>query len=200
MSPSDQVSPGASLLDPEVPETHLDLAETIAARYPADALRDIPRMIADRTISAGLILVGLVLFWFWFVHSADDGSTQGRLLSINFEHIAALVPLVVAFGAIFASITQLLGRPHIGLLSGLLYGLAIYLTIDPFARFLVGGVSFQNALWQTSRLLVLGGGVHVVVRFGIDAFQLRWLKLLSERFNLELISAEVEADAPDASA
>ena len=172
----------------EMDSTYLDIAEQIAERFEPGTRAELARLIHRRATASGALFMALLVFWWQGVHSREDGLARGVLIDLAFGQIALMVTFSMVIATLLYSASKLLAKPWMGMTAGLVMAFAGYLALDPIARILLLDDQDVGALLsQGFRVILLAVGVHFTAQLAIDAFQLRWLKILSERFDLDVL-------------
>lgn len=187
--PTPEGAPGRLQGGESMPEeTVLRLAENIVRRLDPRDEDDVSRIIHQRAVLAGGLMMGMLLFWWLAVMRATDGSERPFLMDSTFALVAWWVGGLALLGTAFNVHSRLRGRPATGLAAGALFLLAAYFPLELSWYALVGDAG-GAALWMAVRLVIIAAGLHLAASLGTDAFLLRWVQRVMESHRVELAPA-----------
>lgn len=200
---------GASAL----PSTQqLEIAENILNRLNPKDRHDLGKMIHKRALYCGGIAASLALFWWLSIQRlGDDTINQSESLvkGITFATLSYLVPVVIFFASILNAASRERGQPGPALVAGAMFLVMGFFSLEPLVLGLLNtDVEATHAIWQTTRLVILGVGFFYVAKLLIEAFLLNWVMHLEEAFSgIELmdlvkepqvVETEAQTEVPDA--
>ena len=198
------------LISEEMPmpnEEQLELAERIIVRLNPPSRTAISKMIHAKAKVVGAIFTGYAVFWWLTVLQVnEDSSFESIFFGPDFITITIIAPCLIFLGSLLSDFSRELGQLFPGLVSGIMFVLAVLYTFEPLIRGLVGNISMNSGIWMSFRLVVLCATVLLAAKLLIDAWLLGWVKTLMEAYpdldfsdpygdsnHLEDIDSETEA-------
>ena len=198
------------LISEEIPmptEEQLELAERIIVRLNPPSRTAISKMIHAKAKVVGAIFTGYAVFWWLTVLQVnEDSSFESIFFGPDFITITIIAPCLIFLGSLLSDFSRELGQLFPGLVSGIMFVLAILYTFEPFIMGLVDNISMNSGIWMSFRLVVLCATVLLAAKLLIDAWLLSWVKTLMEAYpdldfsdpygdsnHLEDIDSETEA-------
>ena len=205
---SDDNSEG--LISEEIPmprEDQIELAERIAVRLNPHSRPEISEMIHAKAKVVGAIFTGYAVFWWLTVlQMNEETSFESIFFGPDFVTITIIAPCLIFLGSLLSDFSRELGQLFPGLVSGIMFVLAVLYTFEPVIMGLVDNISMNSGIWMTFRLVVLCTTVLLAAKLLIDAWLLGWVKTLMEAYpdldfsdpygdsnHLEDIDSETEA-------
>ena len=198
------------LISEEMPmpnEEQLELAERIIVRLNPPSRTAISKMIHAKAKVVGAIFTGYAVFWWLTVLQVnEDSSFESIFFGPDFITITIIAPCLIFLGSLLSDFSRELGQLFPGLVSGIMFVLAVLYTFEPLIMGLVDNISMNSGIWMSFRLVVLCATVLLAAKLLIDAWLLSWVKTLMEAYpdldfsdpygdsnHLEDIDSETEA-------
>jgi len=198
------------LISEEMPmpnEEQLELAERIIVRLNPPSRTAISKMIHAKAKVVGAIFTGYAVFWWLTVLQVnEDSSFESIFFGPDFITITIIAPCLIFLGSLLSDFSRELGQLFPGLVSGIMFVLAVLYTFEPLIMGLVDNISMNSGIWMSFRLVVLCATVLLAAKLLIDAWLLGWVKTLMEAYpdldfsdpygdsnHLEDIDSETEA-------
>jgi len=198
------------LISEEMPmpnEEQLELAERIIVRLNPPSRTAISKMIHAKAKVVGAIFTGYAVFWWLTVLQVNEDSTfESIFFGPDFITITIIAPCLIFLGSLLSDFSRELGQLFPGLVSGIMFVLAVLYTFEPLIMGLVDNISMNSGIWMSFRLVVLCATVLLAAKLLIDAWLLGWVKTLMEAYpdldfsdpygdsnHLEDIDSETEA-------
>ena len=164
-------------------EEQLELAERIIMRLNPPSRTAISKMIHTKAKTVGGIFAGYAVFWWLTVLQVDnDGSFESIFFGPEFVTITILAPCLIFMGSLLSDFSRELGQLFPGLVSGIMFVLAVLYTFEPAILGMMGDMSSSDSIWMTFRLAVLCTTVWWAAKLLIDAWLLGWVKALMESY------------------
>ena len=152
-------------------------AESIFTRLEPPSIGAIPAMIHAKAKTVGGIFAGYAVFWWLTVLQVNEKTGfESIFFGPDFLTITILAPCLVFVGSLFSDFSRELGQLFPGLVSGVMFVLAVLYTFEPAIMGLAGDLETGDALWKTFRLAVLCITVYMAAKLLIDAWLLVWVK------------------------
>jgi len=190
---------GGHVRTPDV-EKSAQLADRIVQRFGLEkGQEDIFDLINQKAYYGGILLAGLVLFWWVLITEGNDDITLATsfLFDMNFSNVAITVGLFGLISSSFKSLSREKGQLLPSLLSGAMLIVCGFFILEPMFYGLIGDISINTGLWRSGRLVVLFTGVTFCASFLVEAYLLFWLKTFFESEGIVLAAAE-EVEIPAA--
>ena len=180
-------------------EEQLELAERIIVRLNPPSRTAISKMIHAKAKVVGAIFTGYAVFWWLTVLQVDNNSNfESIFFGPDFVTITIVAPCLIFLGSLLSDFSRELGQLFPGLVSGIMFVLAVLYTFEPAIMGLVDEIPMNSALWMSFRLTVLCATVLLAAKLLIDAWLLGWVKTLMEAYpDLDFSDNGVETLALD---
>ena len=164
--------------------------------------KDLGELIHSRSRWSGGILAGFIVFWWLTVSrpSEDYSISTSIFFGPTFLTVTILVPGLIFIGSILSDLSRENGQLFPGMISGIMFVLAILYVFEPvFTGFFSEALTVNQGLWRSARLAVLGGTVFIAAKFLIDAILLGWVKRWVEANpGIDLAGRSDESTEPEA--
>ena len=158
-------------------EEQLELAERIIVRLNPPSRTAISKMIHAKAKVVGAIFTGYAVFWWLTVLQVDNNSNfESIFFGPDFVTITIVAPCLIFLGSLLSDFSRELGQLFPGLVSGIMFVLAVLYTFEPAIMGLVDEIPMNSALWMSFRLTVLCATVLLAAKLLIDAWLLGWVK------------------------
>ena len=95
--------------------------------------------------------------------------------------ITILAPCLVFLGSLLSDFSRELGQLFPGLVSGIMFVLAVLYCFEPAILGILGDLEMGDAIWKTFRLAVLCATVLFAAKLLINAWLLVWVKEFMEK-------------------
>ncbi len=175
-----------SLSSEEIPmpnEEQLELAERIIVRLNPPSRTAISKMIHAKAKVVGAIFTGYAVFWWLTVLQTEESTSfESIFFGPDFITITIVAPCLIFVGSLLSDFSRELGQLFPGLVSGIMFVLAVLYTFEPVIMGLVDNISMNAGIWMTFRLTVLCATVLLAAKLLIDAWLLGWVKTLMEHY------------------
>ncbi len=179
-------------------EDKLLFAERIFARLNPPSIGAIPGMIHTKAKTVGGIFAGYAVFWWLTVlQVGKEPAFDSIFFGPDFLTITILAPCLVFLGSLLSDFSRELGQLFPGLVSGIMFVLAVLYTFEPAIMGLMGDIETGDAVWKTFRLAVLCSTVLMAAKLLIDAWLLVWVKEFMEKNPGIDYSSNGEAESPE---
>ena len=163
-------------------EEKLQFAERIFARLNPPSIPAIPSMIHKRAKIVGGIFAGYAVFWWLTVLQINDESDFNSIFfGPDFLTITILAPCLVFLGSLLSDFSRELGQLFPGLVSVIMFVLAVLYCFEPAILGILGDLEMGDAIWKTFRLAVLCATVLFAAKLLINAWLLVWVKEFMEK-------------------
>lgn len=163
-------------------EDKLLFAERIFTRLNPPSIGAIPGMIHTKAKTVGGIFAGYAVFWWLTVlQTKDEPAFDSIFFGPEFMTITILAPCLVFMGSLLSDFSRELGQLFPGLVSGIMFVLAVLYTLEPAIMGMMGDIETADAIWKTFRLSVLCTTVLLAAKLLIDAWLLVWVKEFMEK-------------------
>jgi len=157
-------------------------AERIFTRLNPPSIGAIPGMIHKKAKTVGGIFAGYAVFWWLTVLQVkNEPSFDSIFFGPEFLTITILAPVLVFTGSLLSDYSRELGQLFPGLVSGVMFVLAVLYTFEPAIMGVMGDVGTSDGVWKTTRLVVLCTTVLMAAKLLIDAWLLVWVKEFMEK-------------------
>ena len=163
-------------------EEILEMADRIISRLNPPHRAAIAKMIHAKGKTVGGIFAGYGVFWWLTVLQAEDAGFTSIFFRPEFMTITIMAPALIFMGSLLSDFSRELGQLFPGLVSGVMFVLAILYVFEPVIYGLAGDIEMSKALWMTGRLAILCSTVLVAAKLLIDAWLLGWVKALMESY------------------
>jgi hypothetical protein len=174
------------LISEEMPmpnEEQLELAERIIVRLNPPSRTAISKMIHAKAKVVGAIFTGYAVFWWLTVLQVnEDSSFESIFFGPDFITITIIAPCLIFLGSLLSDFSRELGQLFPGLVSGIMFVLAVLYTFEPLIMGMVDEISMNSGIWMSFRLVVLCATVLLAAKLLIDAWLLGWVKTLMEAY------------------
>jgi len=174
------------LISEEMPmpnEEQLELAERIIVRLNPPSRTAISKMIHAKAKVVGAIFTGYAVFWWLTVLQVNEDSPfESIFFGPDFITITIIAPCLIFLGSLLSDFSRELGQLFPGLVSGIMFVLAVLYTFEPLIMGLVDNISMNSGIWMSFRLVVLCATVLLAAKLLIDAWLLGWVKTLMEAY------------------
>jgi hypothetical protein len=192
---SEEAEEGLSEDDGLLPnEEQLELLEKILSRLVPKDRASIGEMIHSRSRWVGGIFAGYAVFWWLSVLSqSNDPPFNSIFFGPEFLTVTILAPCLVFLGSILSDFSRELGQLVPGLLSGIMFVLAVLYVAEPaILGFLGDSMTPSQGMWFFVRLAILCTTVLVAAKLLIDAVLLGWAKRLMDAYPFMQLIGEPE--------
>jgi len=175
-------------------EEQLELLEKILSRLVPKDRASIGEMIHSRSRWVGGIFAGYAVFWWLSVLSqSNDPPFNSIFFGPEFLTVTILAPCLVFLGSILSDFSRELGQLVPGLLSGIMFVLAVLYVAEPaILGFLGDSMTPSQGMWFFVRLAILCTTVLVAAKLLIDAVLLGWAKRLMDAYPFMQLIGEPE--------
>jgi hypothetical protein len=164
-------------------EEQLELAERIIVRLNPPSRTAISKMIHAKAKVVGAIFTGYAVFWWLTVLQVNEDSPfESIFFGPDFITITIIAPCLIFLGSLLSDFSRELGQLFPGLVSGIMFVLAVLYTFEPLIMGLVDNISMNSGIWMSFRLVVLCATVLLAAKLLIDAWLLGWVKTLMEAY------------------
>jgi hypothetical protein len=164
-------------------EEQLELAERIIVRLNPPSRTAISKMIHAKAKVVGAIFTGYAVFWWLTVLQVNEVTTfESIFFGPDFITITIIAPCLIFLGSLLSDFSRELGQLFPGLVSGIMFVLAVLYTFEPLIMGLVDEISMNSGMWMSFRLVVLCATVLLAAKLLIDAWLLGWVKTLMEAY------------------
>lgn len=201
---SEEAEEGLSEDDGLLPnEEQLELLEKILSRLVPKDRASIGEMIHSRSRWVGGIFAGYAVFWWLSVLSqSNDPPFNSIFFGPEFLTVTILAPCLVFLGSILSDFSRELGQLVPGLMSGIMFVLAVLYVAEPAIIGLLGdSMTSSQGMWFFVRLAILCTTVLVAAKLLIDAVLLGWAKRLMDAYPfMQLISEPEKGEAGEIAA
>lgn len=200
---SEEAEEGLSEEDGLLPdEEQLELLEKILSRLIPKDRAAIGEMIHSRSRWVGGIFAGYAVFWWLAVLQSDDPPFNSIFFGPEFLTVTILAPCLVFLGSILSDFSRELGQLVPGLMSGIMFVLAVLYVAEPaILGFLGDSMTPSQGTWFFVRLAILCSTVLVAAKLLIDAVLLGWAKRLMDAYPyMQLINEPEKGEAGEISA
>tara|TARA_B100000287_G_scaffold402653_1_gene423775 strand:- start:87 stop:725 length:639 start_codon:yes stop_codon:yes gene_type:complete len=178
-------------------EEQLELAERIIARLNPPHRGAISQMIHGKAKTVGGIFAAYAVFWWLTVLQYDDTQFTSIFFGPDFMTVTILAPALIFLGSLLSDFSREMGELLPGLFSGIMFVLAILYSFEPVIMGFAGEIaSTSDAVWKTSRLVILCLTVFFAAKLLIDAWLLGWVKALMETYPDLDFSEPMHEDMP----
>jgi hypothetical protein len=184
-------------------EEQLELLEKILSRLVPKDRASIGEMIHSRSRWVGGIFAGYAVFWWLSVLSqSNDPPFNSIFFGPEFLTVTILAPCLVFLGSILSDFSRELGQLVPGLMSGIMFVLAVLYVAEPaIIGFLGDSMTSSQGMWFFVRLAILCTTVLVAAKLLIDAVLLGWAKRLMDAYPfMQLISEPEKGEAGEIAA
>ncbi|MAH91031.1 MAG: hypothetical protein CMA11_04610 [Euryarchaeota archaeon] len=181
--PTEEVDSGLDSDDIIMPsEEKMLFAERIFTRLNPPSIGAIPGMIHTKAKTVGGIFAGYAVFWWLTVlQVSDEPEYTSIFFGPEFLTITILAPCLIFLGSLLSDFSRELGQLFPGLVSGIMFVLAVLYTFEPAIMGLMDDRDMGDAIWKTARLAVLCSTVLLAAKLLIDAWLLVWVKEFMEK-------------------
>jgi hypothetical protein len=200
---SEEAEEGLSEEDGLLPnEEQLELLEKILSRLVPRDRASIGEMIHSRSRWVGGIFAGYAVFWWLSVLQSNDPAFNSIFFGPEFLTVTILAPCLVFLGSILSDFSRELGQLVPGLMSGIMFVLAVLYVAEPaIIGFLSDSMTPSQGMWFFVRLAILCSTVLVAAKLLIDAVLLGWAKRLMDAYPfMQLIGEPEKGEAGEISA
>lgn len=200
---SEEAEEGLSEEDGLLPdEEQLELLEKILSRLIPKDRAAIGEMIHSRSRWVGGIFAGYAVFWWLAVLQSNDPPFNSIFFGPEFITVTILAPCLVFLGSILSDFSRELGQLVPGLMSGIMFVLAVLYVAEPaILGFLGDSMTPSQGTWFFVRLAILCSTVLVAAKLLIDAVLLGWAKRLMDAYPyMQLINEPEKGEAGEISA
>ena len=202
---SEEAEEGLSEEDGLLPdEEQLELLEKILSRLIPKDRAAIGEMIHSRSRWVGGIFAGYAVFWWLAVlqSQSNDPPFNSIFFGPEFLTVTILAPCLVFLGSILSDFSRELGQLVPGLMSGIMFVLAVLYVAEPaILGFLGDSMTSSQGMWFFVRLAILCTTVLVAAKLLIDAVLLGWAKRLMDAYPfMQLISEPEKGEAGEIAA
>lgn len=163
-------------------EEILEMADRIISRLNPPHRAAISKMIHAKAKTVGGIFAGYGVFWWLTVLQVEEAEFSSIFFGPEFMTITIMAPALIFMGSLLSDFSRELGQLFPGLLSGVMFVLAVLYVFEPAIFGLTGDIAMSKALWMSGRLAILCGTVLVAAKLLIDAWLLGWVKALMESY------------------
>mgnify|MGYP006165250737 FL=1 len=163
-------------------EEIIEMADRIILRLNPPHRAAIAKMIHAKAKTVGGIFAGYGVFWWLTVLQVENPGFTSIFFGPEFMTITIMAPALIFMGSLLSDFSRELGQLFPGLVSGVMFVLAILYVFEPAIYGLAGDIEMSKALWMTGRLAILCSTVLVAAKLLIDAWLLGWVKALMESY------------------
>ena len=164
-------------------EEQLELLEKILSRFVPKDRATIGEMIHSRSRWVGGIFAGYAVFWWLAVLQSSDPEFNSIFFGPEFLAVTILAPCLVFLGSILSDFSRALGQLVPGVMSGIMFVLAVLYVAEPaIIGFLGDSLTTLEGMWFFVRLAILCSTVLVAAKLLINAVLLGWAKRLMDTY------------------
>ena len=172
-------------------ERRADLATRISRRFEIKNVQeDVFDLINKKAYIGGILLAGLVLFWWVLITEGNDNIALAPsfLFALNFSNVAITVGIFGLLSSAFKSLSREKGQLLPSLASGAMIIVCVFFIFEPLVYgFFTDTLTSSTGIWRTSRLVILFAGVTFCSTFLVEAYLLFWLKTFCEAEGINII-------------
>tara|TARA_B100000768_G_scaffold11596_1_gene11450 strand:+ start:5687 stop:6325 length:639 start_codon:yes stop_codon:yes gene_type:complete len=172
-------------------ERRADLATRISRRFEIKNVQeDVFDLINKKAYIGGILLAGLVLFWWVLITEGNDNISLAPsfLFALNFSNVAVTVGIFGLLSSAFKSLSREKGQLLPSLASGAMIIVCVFFIFEPLVYgFFTDTLTSSTGIWRTSRLVILFGGVTFCSTYLVEAYLLFWLKTFCEAEGINII-------------